>query len=232
MPARQKPKINTSERLYRTFAIRDGAINEESREVELSFSSATPYNRGWFDEILEHSEGAVDLARLADAAPLLLNHDTDKQIGVISSARIDSGDGVGRAVVRFGKSALADEIWRDVLDGIRQKVSVGYRIDKYREERDEGAEAVTVRVTRWTPFEVSIVAIPADSGVGVGRADESELNPDINPEVGTMTDKVKADGEKAAAENAVDVRAEPSAGASDATKAERARERVERRSGD
>jgi hypothetical protein len=60
----------------------------------------------------------------------LLNHDLEKQIGVIEEAQISDADKVGRAVVRFGKSKLADEVFRDVVDGIRSNVSVGYEIMK------------------------------------------------------------------------------------------------------
>ncbi|MGB5405860.1 MAG: Mu-like prophage major head subunit gpT family protein, partial [Thiogranum sp.] len=46
-------------------------------------------------------------------------------------------------------------------------LSIGYRIDDYTEE-DDG----TVRVTRFTPLEASIVTVPADSRVGINRNHE------------------------------------------------------------
>ena len=72
-------------------------------------------------------------------------------------------------MVRFGKSARAEEVWQDVLGGIRRNVSVGYMIHKATlVESNEGVE--TYRVNDWEPFEVSLVSVPADASVGVGRS--------------------------------------------------------------
>jgi len=101
----------------------------------------------------------------------LLNHDLEKQIGVIEEAKISDADKVGRAVVRFGRSKLADEVFRDVIDGIRSNVSVGYEImkmDRVKDD-DEDEDKPTYRVN-WKPLEASIVSIPADTTVGVGRS--------------------------------------------------------------
>lgn len=143
------------------------AASAEDRTVTLAFSSEQPYERWWGIEVLDHGASAIRLDRLKDGAPLLLNHDSDKQIGVVESVEIGA-DRIGRAVVRFGKSALADEILSDVMDGIRRKVSVGYMIhDLVLAEKNKDAEVY--RVTDWEPFEISIVSVPADNSVGVGR---------------------------------------------------------------
>jgi len=154
--------------LERAFLFEREKIDEETRTVELAFSSEAPYERWWGIEILDHSKSAVDLTRLKSGGPLLCDHDSRDQIGVIESVRIDD-DRVGRAVVRFGRSARAEEIFRDVIDGIRQNVSVGYAIDDLVLEAKSGDDE-TYRVTRWTPYEVSLVSVPADFTVGVGRA--------------------------------------------------------------
>lgn len=147
------------------------AVNEDKRTVSLSFSSEEPVERWFGIEILDHEKKAVDLSRLKRGAPLLLDHDTRKQIGVIESCEIGD-DKKGRAVVRFSKSPLGQEIFQDVQDGIRSLVSVGYRIlEAVREKEKEGVE--TFRVVRWQPSEVSIVSIPADTTVGVGRNQQS-----------------------------------------------------------
>ncbi|MBF9235582.1 phage major capsid protein [Microvirga alba] len=148
-----------------------GAINEEKRTVELAFSSEVEVSRWYGLEVLSHDPAAVVLTRLKDGAPLLLEHDCDDQIGVVESVSIDA-DRRGRAVVRFGKSALAEEIFQDVKDGIRRHVSVGYIVHdaKLTEERD-GMDVWTI--TSWEPFEISIVAVPADVSVGIGRKLES-----------------------------------------------------------
>jgi HK97 family phage major capsid protein/HK97 family phage prohead protease len=145
---------------------------EEDNVVELAFSSEMPVEREGFMEVLDHSEGSADLSRLNNGAPLLLNHNTDDQIGVVESARVDD-DKVGRAVVRFSKSERAQEIYRDVKDGIRRLVSVGYYVLKtVRERATDGLD--TLRVTSFLPLELSVVPVPADPSVGVGRGVEVE----------------------------------------------------------
>ena len=134
--------------LERGFMFQRESINEETRTCELAFSSEAPYQRWWGVEILDHSAEAIDLTRLKSGGPVLCDHDTRDQVGVIESVRIDA-DRVGRAVVRFGRSARAEEIFRDVVDGIRKNVSVGYSIDDLVLEAKSGDEE-TYRVTRWT----------------------------------------------------------------------------------
>lgn len=156
--------------------VRD-AVNEAERTVQLAFSSEEPYPRWFGIEILDHDPASVRMERLLDGAPLLLDHDSTRHIGTIENAEIGA-DRVGRAVVRFGRSAAAEEAFRDVLDGIRKHISVGYRVHKMRlEETDEEGKVETYRVTDWEPLEVSLVAVPADPTVGIGRgtADEFEI---------------------------------------------------------
>lgn len=152
-----------------TFEVRTESINEEARTVELSFSSEEPYQRWWGTEILDHKGGAVRLGRLNNGGALLMDHNTRDQVGVVERAWIKGSKAF--AVVRFGKSARAEEIWQDVKDGIRKLVSVGYRIHKLILEKEENGES-TYRATDWEPYEISIVAVPADTTVGVGRDGE------------------------------------------------------------
>ena len=145
-----------------------GAVNQDARTVELAFSSEAPVQRWYGTEILSHAPEAVVMTRLNDGAALLLDHDWEKQIGVVETVSIDA-DRRGRAVVRFGKSARAEEIFQDIADGIRRHVSVGYRIiDAERTEIKDGEDTWTI--TKWEPFEISIVSVPADTSVGVGRS--------------------------------------------------------------
>jgi HK97 family phage major capsid protein/HK97 family phage prohead protease len=144
-------------------------VIEESRSIELAFSSEVEAERWGEIEILSHAPGAVDLLRMNDGACLLFNHDMDDVIGVVESARIDP-DKKGRATVRFGKSARAEEVWQDVKDGILRSVSVGYRIDEMilTERRADNVPVYTA--TRWQPYEISIVTVPVDTSVGVQRS--------------------------------------------------------------
>lgn len=148
-------------------------ISEEDRTIELAFSSEFEVKRWWGLEVLGHKKGEVRLDRLrSGTAALLVNHNPDDQVGVVEKGGIEE-DGKGRAVVRFGKSARAEEIFQDVKDKIRRLVSVGYRIHeaKFVEEREGGVEVW--RMTDWEPMEISIASVPADPSVGVGRSTEA-----------------------------------------------------------
>jgi len=154
--------------LTREATFRADSINVENRTVDLAFSSESPVERFYGAEILSHDLGAVRLGRIKDGAPLLMQHSPSRQIGVVASAKIDQ-DKTGRAKVRFSRSAEAEEIFQDVQDGIRTKVSVGYMVhDMVLEE--SGDDGDTYRITDWEPLELSLVSIPADNAVGVGRS--------------------------------------------------------------
>jgi len=112
---KMKTQKSDKEKLYRVFGFNKKEISEDKRTVNLAFSSEEPYDRSFGTEILSHNPEDVDFSFIASGkAPLLLNHDLEKQIGVIEEAKISDADKVGRAVVRFGKSKLADEVFRDV----------------------------------------------------------------------------------------------------------------------
>lgn len=156
--------------LHRAMAADMSPINEEKRTVQIAISSEEPVERSFGMEVLEHSAEAMDLSFLASGrAPLLLDHDPEKQIGVIESVELDSNTRRLRARVRFGKGALAVEAFADVLDGIRANISVGYSIGKL--ERDPKTPN-TYLAKKWRPVEASLVSIPADVTVGVGRSGE------------------------------------------------------------
>ena len=155
----------------------------DDRRLEISISSEYPVERWFGTEILDHRASAIDMDFIGGgSAPLLLDHDLRKQIGVIESVRLDEETKKLRATVRFGKSALAQEIFDDVRDGIRSNISIGYVIEKIERNEKTG----TVKVVRWRPYETSIVSVPADQTVGVGRAVEAG-QPETNQESVTMT---------------------------------------------
>jgi len=154
---------------FREAAFDRAKIDMKARTAEMTFSSEMPYSRYWGDEILDHSKDAVDLTRLNNGGALLVNHDWNDQVGVIEKAWNDGKN--GRATVRFSRSTRGQEMLQDVQDGIRTLVSVGYQIDEMRLESTKG-DTETYRVERWTPYEVSLVAVPADPSVGIGREHE------------------------------------------------------------
>ena len=146
---------------HRAYDLEQETVDEEQRRVRIAVSSDASVERAFGTEILDHGADAIDLSFLGSGrAPLLLDHDMTRQIGVVEEVSIDGEARRTRATVRFGKSALADDVFQDVVDGIRSNVSVGYRIDDLsKEERDDGT---VFRATRWTLLEVPIVSIPAD----------------------------------------------------------------------
>ena len=163
------PDFNAKGDLQRTLEVR--SFDREARTVELAFSSEAEVERWFGIEILDHDEASVRLDRLRDGGALLVNHDWDDQVGVVESVTIDK-DRRGRAVVRFGRSARADEIFQDIVDGIRKHVSVGYRVHGAKLAETRGTDVDVYRITDWEPFEISIVSVPADHSVGIGRSME------------------------------------------------------------
>ena len=146
-------------------------VDTESRSVEFPFSSELPVERYFGDEVLSHKAGSADLTRLNDGAPLLFNHNMDEIIGVVERAWIGT-DKRGYAKVRFAKTARAEEVMSMVQDGILRNVSFGYRIGEMTEGKKDGKATFTA--TRWEPFEISAVTVPADHTVGFGRADSGD----------------------------------------------------------
>lgn len=160
---------------YRTVTLsRSHHIDEEKRTVRMGVSSEEPVERSFGKEVLSHKAEDINMSFIqSKTAPLLLDHDMTKQIGVIEEFRLDEKQKRTTALVRFGKSNLAREVFQDVVDGIRMNVSLGYRIDKM--ERTEKDDETYYRAA-FTPMEVSMVSIPADQSrlVGVGRSKDKQ----------------------------------------------------------
>lgn len=154
----------------------EGEGNE--RKFILSFSSEEPYERYWGVEILSHAEGAIDLTRLNTIGCVLYNHDRDKVIGKVLRVWVE--DNRGQAEIEFDDDAESEVIYKKVKSGTLKGVSVGYRIHTW-EEVAQGKKSSDGRfdgpcdiATYWEPFEISIVSVPADPTVGVGRSHEEE----------------------------------------------------------
>ena len=172
---------------------KDKAIDVDARRVKVGVSTEEPVERSFGLEVIDHTKESMKLDFLnSGRAPLLLDHDMEKQIGVVERVELDEDARRLRAEVRFGKSALASEVFDDVTDGIRQNISVGYRIDG-RINRDDDPEDYYRVAT--TPMEISIVSVPADQSnlVGVGRSVPAEPKTQPSMEDVTMTEEVKKD---------------------------------------
>lgn len=187
--------------LARALVVERAAIDEAARTATLAFASETPYERWWGVEILDCTPSSMRTGRLRSGANLLCDHDTRDVIGVVESVEIGT-DKVVRAVVRFGKSVRAEEVWQDVRDGIRRNVSVGYMIhEAILESTKDGVE--TYRVTDWEPYEISLVSVPADASVGVGRSAVPEqrgakVKVEVEIEVGDDNEATETDAEEPA----------------------------------
>lgn len=201
--------IKPGTRVTRAITAERAAIDPDARTVSLAFSSETPYERWWGIEILDHDPSSIRMGRLNGGAPLLIDHDNSirSQIGIIESVEIGA-DRVGRAVVRFGTDADAELVFQKVKDGIVKNVSVGYQIHQAKLVETKN-DVDTYRITDWEPLELSLVAVPADATVGIGRAmprQADEPNPVIETESAkgdiTMSDIDTVAIERAAAESA------------------------------
>ena len=152
---------------------------KDDRRVEMSVSSELEVERSFGREMIVHTEQALDLNFLRSGhAPLLLDHDPERQIGVIESVNLDGSARRLRATVRFGRGTLASEVYQDVVDGIRSNVSIGYKVRKMERDRDDQG---LFRVIDAEIMEVSIVSLPADPSVGVGRSVEVSDTATIKP---------------------------------------------------
>jgi hypothetical protein len=208
-------KAEMAKRLDRDLAFEVRGVDEEARTAEISLSSEDPYNR-WFGlEILGHGPGEVDLGRLKSMGVLLWNHKSDVPIGQFVKVWLDEEERKVRALVRFDPDEQSDLIFSKVKSGTLKGVSVGYRVNVW-EEVAPGEKSTCGRfkgpcyiARKWEPLEGSIVSVPADATVGVGRSlEEGNLDaPEISGKDGDtrMTEEEKRaleaqkEAEKAAA---------------------------------
>ena len=184
--------------LWRSAEIGAEDMSQDDRTVTLAFASDKPINHSFGDLILSMDTRSVRLDRMKAGAPLLLNHDTDSQIGVIEEVTLGA-DGMARAKVRFSRSQLGEEIYQDVLDGIRRSVSVGFVVHEIVEEK-KGRSPV-YRATDWEPLEVSIVSVPADYSVGIGRSLDNAQQREIQTQEETDMEKEQITEQTAPVEN-------------------------------
>lgn len=152
----------------------EGDGNE--RKFILSFSSEEPYTRYFGVEILDHSEGAVDLNRLSEIGCVLFNHKRDYVIGRINRVWLENAR--GKAEIEFDTDDDAEKIYQKVKSGTLKGVSVGYKVDSWEEilpgktSADGKYKGPASIARKWMPLEISVVSVPADATVGVGREQE------------------------------------------------------------
>ena len=128
----------------------------------------------FFIEILSHEESAIDTTYLRSGLSILADGHWGPQVGIFEHGKVVNkkirGDG------RFSRNQKGQDIERDVQDGIRKYVSIGYKVirSKLLEVRKDGVEVFLA--TRWMPAEVTILPVPADASVGLmeGRAGDQK----------------------------------------------------------
>jgi HK97 family phage major capsid protein/HK97 family phage prohead protease len=170
-------KKNPPEKLpiqFRSMGLVRDAVDSEKRTIQLAVSSETPVDRWFGSEILDHSPSSIRMDRMNNGAAVLLNHDSRQHVGVVEKASVGN-DKILRAEVRLGSSPAASQALQDAKDGILRHVSVGYRVNRMKLDSSDEKEGDTYRAVDWEPVEVSLVAVPADPRVGIGRSQQEEF---------------------------------------------------------
>ena len=199
LPKRAKP---TEAELAATAALRaaggtaqdgDDPLDEgaDADRFDIAISSEYPVRRWFGKEILDHTPEAVDLSRAKSGISFLDSHDGQSIVGLVNDVKLDKKDKVLRGVVQFSRNPKAQEVKRDVQDGIRKFISVGYGVNEYTLEKSSKDEGDTYRATSWTPYEASSVAVPADPTVGHNRKAGERGFPVkvINPSAGSPAEQ-------------------------------------------
>lgn len=141
----------------RAYSVEDMTTGEDPNVISFSLASANPYLREdshgkKFYEILEISEEAIDFTRLVDnRAPLLFSHDPERQLGAITKAWIENGKLMVTA--KFSSNSFPQSILRDIQDGLRKNVSVGYQILDFVMVKENDYEHPVMLVKHWLPLE-------------------------------------------------------------------------------
>lgn len=161
--------------MRREISINPEIVNDDSREMIVSFASEEPYERWFGTEILEVDSLAMDLNRFQNGLGCLLyNHNRDAVIGSIKKVWIDGNKAY--ASVEFDTDEESEKIYQKVQKGTLKGVSVGYAVKEYTDLRDNEAMAngrikgPAYVASKWEAYEISIVSVPADASVGVNRS--------------------------------------------------------------
>lgn len=204
-----KPQVGLQQKRTIDFAVRE--INEDERRVSVSFSSEQAVQRWYGQEILCHDAGCCNMDRLNNIGVTLWNHDRNVVLGKTENARCDDSEKRCYCDLVFDNDDESERIFQKVKNKTLKGVSVGYSVDCW-EEVKAGAMSSNGRfmgpcevATSWTPYEVSIVSVPADDSVGVDRSmeennegDERQMANPINNNT-NITDTVDVNAERQAA---------------------------------
>lgn len=171
MPIKHRPDTlapqtrTVSLRLQPTGEQQRGLVDLDTRTADLAFASETPVDMWYGTEILSMAPGAMRTGVRQQTMPMLFNHDMSDLLGVVQSISVDA-DRCARASVRFGRDERGTWAMQQLADGVLVNVSFMYRVFKWVED----TEADTYTAIDWEPYEISLVTVPADPSVGVGRS--------------------------------------------------------------
>ncbi|MDA8890068.1 phage major capsid protein [Gammaproteobacteria bacterium] len=144
-------------------------MNNKKNELEIRgskvftavISSEYPVERGGYEEVIVHNADSIDLSRFP--LPLLLEHDVSEQIGVVENPRFQGTQLL--ADIRFANDELSKTYEADVIDKVRNSLSIGYQsIKSYMED---GIRYITETLL----METSLVSIPADPSARFRKSD-------------------------------------------------------------
>ena len=165
----------TGQLVRRAFSVMPPSSPDDGRTLEFSFASDEPYRRWFGYEVLGMKEGEIDLSRMQDRAPMLLDHrnEVEYQIGVVEKVWLDGDKAKCRVKLfdGYGPQGSRATSFLNVLEqGAGGKISVGYVVNEYKPMDEKIDDTPVQRAVNWTPMEVSAVAVPADDSVGVGKS--------------------------------------------------------------
>lgn len=175
--------------------LKEGEVVDENK-ITFSFSSEVPVERWFGKEILSHAAGSANLERFNASASALFNHNWNILIGRITKSWIGE-DKRGYVEIEFATNPEAQEKKKDILGGYLRNVSFGYIVDdiKLLKSSDNGAQEEYI-ATKWTPYEVSFVTVPADFSVGIGRDSRDQVADETVDKIESMIRELKKEKEE------------------------------------
>ena len=198
----QMAKVKINKISFRA-SIAENSFNKEERTVDVTFATDTPVKRydwdiegGYFNEVLGFDKANIRMERINAGAPVLNSHsnyELSNVLGVVTKAWIE--EGVGRATLKFSDRDDVAPFVKDIENGIIRNVSVGYKVHKYDDVSEDDDKIPTLRAIDWEPYEISMVAIPADykSTVRSEEVNETEVEILIKKQMAKKNKKPYAD---------------------------------------
>lgn len=164
--------------------VKESAINEEARTVEVVFTTGQEGDRwhwdiGWYKESLEVSDRAIRKDRLDKGLSVIADHaewrGIDNVFGITGDYRIENGELIG--LVRFATDEESNKVWTKIKDGVLRHFSLGYIVHRY-DVTLSANEVDHYRATDWEPTELSIVVTSFETTNGIRSANPDAKRPD------------------------------------------------------